>query len=354
MEEIRLWSLELDSDKQPSAVPVESVRQLDAERLLEDILTDHPDLLLPGLSLVGRQTPTAGGWLDLLGVDSDGRLVVFELKRGTLARDAVAQVIDYASYLAGLDSAQLSQHVTDRSGTEGIEKFDDFQEWYQQTFVGKTLDSALPPLMVLVGLGVDEATERMTKFLAGLGTGISLLTFHAFQHQGQTLLARHVRIQAPDDGDGPPRTPPKEVRAQALRELALQLGVSERYEEMRRFVIEKLPSAYENPGKAGTSFSLLERTESGNPSYRAYAVIYLDQQSPGRTHLVFYERAVGLAQDQFEQLKQKFPHNATKWREIWFPVNSDEEWKQLKEELDPVLSNVFAAWRNKTQMQVDG
>ena len=59
---------------------------------------------MEGLTLVGRQTPTEGGPLDLLGVDADGRLVVFELKRGTLSRDAVAQVVDYASYLNAMES----------------------------------------------------------------------------------------------------------------------------------------------------------------------------------------------------------------------------------------------------------
>ena len=32
------------------------------------------------LKLVGRQTPTQTGWLDLLAIDQDGRLVVYELK----------------------------------------------------------------------------------------------------------------------------------------------------------------------------------------------------------------------------------------------------------------------------------
>ena len=55
-----------------------------------------------GLTLIGRQVSTDGGTLDLLGIDADGRLVVFELKRGTLTRDAGAQVRDYASDLAAL------------------------------------------------------------------------------------------------------------------------------------------------------------------------------------------------------------------------------------------------------------
>ena len=74
-------------------------QRTDTERLLEGTLVNHPDMLDPGLTLVGRQTRTDDGWLDLLGVDEDGRLVVFELKRGTLSRDAVAQVIEYASFL---------------------------------------------------------------------------------------------------------------------------------------------------------------------------------------------------------------------------------------------------------------
>ena len=92
MEDIKLW--ELDGSK---ANPLSSNIQLESEQLLEDTLVANPNLLLDGLTLVGRQMPTEGGPLDLLGVDGDGRLVVFELKRGTLSRDAVAQVIDYAS-----------------------------------------------------------------------------------------------------------------------------------------------------------------------------------------------------------------------------------------------------------------
>ena len=38
----------------------------------------------------------------MLGIDEYGRLVVFELKRGTLVREAVAQIIDYASDLANM------------------------------------------------------------------------------------------------------------------------------------------------------------------------------------------------------------------------------------------------------------
>ena len=76
MEDIKLW--ELDGSQ---ATPLGSNNQLESEQGLEDTLVENPNLLIEGLTLVGRQTPTEGGPLDLLGVDGDGKLVVFELKR---------------------------------------------------------------------------------------------------------------------------------------------------------------------------------------------------------------------------------------------------------------------------------
>ena len=102
--------------------------QTDTEELLEETLVKNPGMLIPGLRLVGRQTPTEGGPLDLLGVDEDGRLVVFELKRGTLSRDAVAQIIDYASDLDSMEwtwSTLGGAYITAKSGQEyGIESIE--------------------------------------------------------------------------------------------------------------------------------------------------------------------------------------------------------------------------------------
>jgi len=104
MDELKLWAIEDAS----SVVELEPQRQMEAESLLEDTLVANPDLLMPGLKLIGRQTPTAGGPLDLLGVDRYGRLSLFELKRGTLTREAVAQVIDYAADLEAMDLTELA------------------------------------------------------------------------------------------------------------------------------------------------------------------------------------------------------------------------------------------------------
>ena len=190
MEETKIWAVE-----GTSATPLNATNQMETEGLLERILTANPVMLEEGLELVGRQTSTAGGPLDPLGVDSEGRLVVFELKRGTLNREAVAQVIDYASSLDAMDFDRLCRHIEEQSGTLGIQEIDDFDGWYSEIYSSKNPEEALkPPRMVLVGLGVDGTTERMVKYLAKGGTNISLLTLYGFVQEGKTLLARHVEV----------------------------------------------------------------------------------------------------------------------------------------------------------------
>ena len=122
MEDIQIWAIDGNE-----ATELNQVSQMESENLLEDVLVRNPSLLMEDLILVGRQIPTEGGPLDLLGVDGDGRLVVFELKRGTLTRDDVAQGIDYPSYLNEMELDDLSDHISERSGENGIKKIEDFQ-----------------------------------------------------------------------------------------------------------------------------------------------------------------------------------------------------------------------------------
>ena len=189
----RLWGIDM-SQNPVSIEELAERREVQTELELEETLVANPEMLEVGMRLVGRQTHISAGWLDLLGIDADGRLVIFELKRGRLGRDAVTQVIHYASALNAMSLVALSEHIAQRSGDGGIERIDDFEDWYSGKFGSADWGRVLPPRMVLVGLGVDEAAERMVKFLCSEQLDISAVTFHAFEHQGKTLLARQVEI----------------------------------------------------------------------------------------------------------------------------------------------------------------
>jgi len=68
------------------------------EKHLQELLADHPGTLMPGLSLVRREYPTAIGPVDLMCRDADGVSVAVEIKRrGEI--DGVEQLTRYLDLL---------------------------------------------------------------------------------------------------------------------------------------------------------------------------------------------------------------------------------------------------------------
>ena len=344
MDEVRIWALNGDS----SVTPLASTGQTATESLLEETIVGNPDLLIPGLRLVGRQTPTDGGPLDLLGVDEDGRLVVFELKRGTLSRDAVAQIIDYASDLDAKNDVALAEHIAANSGVDGIERIEDFEEWYGENTEGQSLDSLKPLRLFLVGLGADERTERMVKFLAeNTGMDISLLTFHGFAYDGKTLLARQVEVEAAKDPD--PRRPRRyrsvEERRELLKKKIEDYGVSETFSAVEDMFEATWPRFSTYPLVWGLSIRF---------QGLRYARIDLAE---GSVNAVFLPRAQALCPDAFRQPLEKIRYKT--WypnreplkdpdTEIHFQFTA-EEWTQHKERLSTLTKAVYEAWENSSQ-----
>ncbi len=338
MDEVKIWALDGDS----KVTPLVSRDQTDTESLLEETLVRNPDLLIPGLRLVGRQTPTDGGPLDLLGVDEDGRLVVFELKRGTLSRDAVAQIIDYASDLDAKTDVALAEHIAANSGVGGIDRIEDFEEWYGENTDGQGLDSLRPLRLFLIGLGADERTERMVRFLAAnTGMDISLLTFHGFAYDGKTLLARQVEVEP---GPPPRRRPNAEERRERLKKKIEDSGMSETFSAVERMFETNWPGFSTNPTSLGLSIRFKNRSFARIDPWKGHVTI------------VFFGRAKTLCLDEFRQLVQEiryetYPRNRDPLdprAELKFPFTADE-WKQHKDRLSALTSAVYEAWNNSGQ-----
>ena len=339
MEEVKIWAI----GDSYAATPLESKSQVETEALLEETLVSNPDLLIQGLKLVGRQTPTEGGPLDLLGVDTDGRLVVFELKRGTLSRDAVAQVVDYASYLDTMELAELAEYISERSGEHGIERVADFQDWYGRQDFGE-LESLKPLRLFLVGLGTDDRTERMVRFLAdNSGMDISLLTFHGFEHDGKTLLAKQVEVEGSADV-GPStagRRPGAAERRARLDGRLEAFGTSDLFAAVREMFRKNWHGLGENIGPTAIGLRLRQRTETGMRTV-SYARIAPQQ---GKVRIIFYDWAVGLCPGDFDQAKQAIPFETEGWGgkpAVAFPLDP-AGWETHKERLYELTQAVYEA-----------
>ena len=350
MDEIKMWAI--DGTK---ATPVSAKSMTDSEWQLEEILVNNPDMLIPGLTLVGRQTNAAGGRLDLLGVDDDGNLVLFELKRGRLSREAVAQIIDYASALEAKGADELAKHIAQHSASVGMENF---KEWYAEKSGTDDLDSLLPLRMFLVGLGVDNKTELMVNFLAEKGVDISLLTFQGFEQDGKTTLARLTQVMADDDSVSSKSQTQKRVSGaewlEQLTKRAEEGGIVHLFTDVREMFRREFERPNESPNSLGITMYVPMRV-SGKRTVPAFARV---DPEHGQVRIVFIDRSVEQCTEDFRPLldgeiryetwprdRKNTPLNAPQ-PQIQFLVNA-EEWDVHKDKLRALTQAVYAAARQR-------
>lgn len=340
-EELRLWTV----SEAGEVDPLSPISEMPTELELEDLLVQHPEMLEHDLKVVGRQTPTETGWLDLLAVDRDGRLVVYELKRGTLARDAVTQVLDYASAIDAMSMTDLTKHIAECSGKGGIPKIEDFEQWYLDNFGGVDLSRLLPPRMVLIGLGVDSALERMARFMSGGPVDVSVVTFQGFTCGENRLLARQMEV-----GPGPK---PKKIakttkeKRQDLREFLVRNGYKQVFDRVCSDIRKSLPDmgVYEQPGRYGIGFQL---PEPDDPSQSRTCIgVYAGHDGSGIFSVSIPEGAIRWGKDALEKLRGSIDLGT--WSPGGYSVSftSEEEWVErwpaVLKFVEAVLANRAAA-----------
>ena len=343
--DMRIWEIDNSSN---AATSVETTNRIETENSLEEVLVRNPDMLMPGPTLVGRQTPTDGGNLDLLGVDADGRLVVFELKREKLTRDAVAQVIDYCSWLDSLTEADLADRIAEHSGENGVPEIADFETWYAER-QGKQLVDLRPTRMALVGLGADDRAHRMVDFLTGRGVDILLLTFHGFRYEDRTLLARQVERGVEDRGVGPRRTLTDAERRDAHAERARELGIDGIWQD----AIKALGVMYSDDArKWGITFHLPRITLPENVNVQCTHSIVID--SSGAMRVTFFPGAVDVCLERFQEKRETIPFeferppNAPTTKRIseqWYCRLDKTTWEKHKVALMALTNDVHDAWQ---------
>ena len=314
------------------------------EMALEELLVGNPEMLGSGLKLVGRQTRTKSGWLDLLAVDQDGRLVVYELKRGTLARDAVTQVLDYASDLDAMSTSELAGHIAECSGNDSIQEIEDFEQWYADNFGGDDLSRLLPPRMVLVGLGVDPVAERMAKFISGGPVDLSVVTFHGFMRGEEKLLARQLDVVpgAPVPPQGRRPSTVKEKR-EALREFLTSRGYEALFDRIHDDIRECLPErgVRERPRRKGIGFKLTEPDRAGG--WKGYFGVYAGYREEAWSVSIL-PPAIHWGGDSLKRLQTSVQLHT------WPHVNgafvcdfqSEEEWVEHRDAVLEFVSSVIA------------
>lgn len=167
------------------------------EKVLEDWLESNPDGIVEdgNILIIGRQVATnLGGFIDLLGVDREGNVVVMELKRDRTPRDTISQSLEYASFAEQLDINQLEKILHLYQNGESLRLAEHHREYFE---LGS--DEAVAfnkeQRIVVVGQRITPEIRQTASFLRSKGIRVTCVEFSFFKDStGTPLLSQEIVI----------------------------------------------------------------------------------------------------------------------------------------------------------------
>lgn len=178
-------SMDLWQIRNEQLVPMDKVT-LDLEKRLEVWVEQDLSLLGIDALIIGRQVQTGyGGYVDLLAINSDGELIILELKRSKTPRDIVAQCLDYGTWVHGLKLTDIVG-IFESYKSSGFEK--EFSEYFG-TPVPEPINSGYQ--IVIVAESLDDSTERIVQHLNDVHrVNINAVFFNVFSRDGNEYIGR--------------------------------------------------------------------------------------------------------------------------------------------------------------------
>jgi hypothetical protein len=188
--EIQVWQIVEGNLKTVNTSMVDAGRKEVDD--LEKWIKSHSAILGRDISIIGQQVNTKSGFIDFLGIDKLGNLIVIELKRDRLPREVLAQAIDYASDVASWDVDKVNEVCLKFTGQR-------IEDHLNETFEDVDLEDMVigkEQRILLVGFSIDEALKRMIEWLSNTySVSINAIVLKYIQTKNrEELLARTMII----------------------------------------------------------------------------------------------------------------------------------------------------------------
>lgn len=184
--EIRLWKV---TDEGFEELERNMISQ---EEQLHDWLERDISLISDDLLVIGREVLTDfGKSIDLLCLNSNGDVVIIELKRDKAPRDVMAQILEYASWVDDLPSERILEIANDYLQKKGMSLDEAFQQKFKIPLPEYLNDSHK---MLIVTSELDAQTERVLNYLSEHEIDINAVTFSYFKDGNNEYMARVLLI----------------------------------------------------------------------------------------------------------------------------------------------------------------
>ncbi len=255
--ELSIWRIDAGLERiQPTT--------MNLEERLESLLARDITIASPHWMVIGRQVPTPWGKLiDLLCIDTEGKLIVLELKRDKTEREIVAQTLDYGSYVKTIQPDEVRRI------------FAKYQKDHAANLPAKTIEEAFgahfsgQPIpdefngsheLVIVASSLDAATERIVQYLAEeYDVRINAVFFRVFRDGEREYLTRAwLRESDATDASTSP-APAVRERVEFNGEFYVNFGKGDhrRWEDARKF-------GFVSAGHGPKYRDAIQRLEPGN------------------------------------------------------------------------------------------
>jgi len=191
---MRLFTL----DENGKMLPYNEMKFQDENREsdLEAILENNPEYFFEGskVLIIGRQiTTNLNSYVDLLGIDNSGNIIVVELKRNKTPRDTIAQILEYASFVENLDYAQLNEIYQDYSGEDV--SLEDYHQQYFESEPEEKVSFNKHAKLVIVAQLITKEIKQTALYLRKKGLDIYCLEFRYFTtRSGEKIISCDVVV----------------------------------------------------------------------------------------------------------------------------------------------------------------
>lgn len=184
----------------------------------------------------------------------------------------------------------------------------------------------------------------MVKFLCSEQLDISAVTFHAFEHQGKTLLARQVEI----DRKGVVRSrrglEPIPQRREALQRYLQECGLADVFGticgDLRAWIAV---TVFENALRKGVSFQLDEIGPSGVRGPQSYFGVFAAYTQPGIVDVSINHWALKRGEAALAKLGDEIAIRDWSHGGQAFSVESEEDWKRCRPAMEEFVKAIMAS-----------
>ncbi|MGM0609136.1 MAG: hypothetical protein ACQESP_12060 [Candidatus Muiribacteriota bacterium] len=167
------------------------------EKLLEEWLEKNPDGIIEEsrVLIIGRQVNTnLGGFIDLLGLDKFGNVVVIELKRDRTPRDTIAQALEYSSFIEKISVEQLENILKKYLNDESL-KLAEYHKEYFQLSNDEAFSFNKEQHIVIVGQKISPEIKQTSNYLLNKGIKVTCVEFSFFQtNDEKSLISQEIIV----------------------------------------------------------------------------------------------------------------------------------------------------------------